>query len=66
MQPLHKGFISPKLFVTTCTQGGSDCKAVRRGVRKAVGNEGYARSRRSVTVSIGCSTKSLKRVLARL
>jgi hypothetical protein len=35
-------------IVTTCTQGGSDCKAVRRGVREAVGNEGCARSRRGV------------------
>jgi hypothetical protein len=39
-----------KISVTTCTQGGSDCKAVRRGVREAVGNEGCVRSRRGVTV----------------
>jgi hypothetical protein len=44
--------------VTTCAQGGSDCKAVRRGVREAVGNEGCARPRQGVTVSTGCSTKS--------
>jgi hypothetical protein len=36
------------LDVTTCTQGGSDCKAVRRGGREAVGE------RRLRKVQTGC------------
>ena len=55
------------VYVTTCTQGGSDCKAVRRGVVDSDGNKGCARSRQGRSLSqTGCSTKSLKKVLARL